>query len=71
MEQSNTELLHQSESIRHQLTHQLLLTKFYHFEVNKEQCKQLKKKYQSVSTTALKNHALPQLLVKYVNEMQW
>ena len=67
---SNIELLHQSESISHQLSHQLLITRFYHFKINKTQVRVLKEQFQSIGFNDLALHALPQLLVNYVKGKQ-
>ncbi len=67
----NSKLIYESEVISHQLSHQLLITRFYHFEVGKVQVRFIKKHYEQVSVDELKQYAFPQLIVKYFKSKNW
>lgn len=66
VQQSEIEYLNQSEIIKHQLTHQLLVAKFYHFEIKKIKSSFLEKDCLIISESDLHLFGMPQLIVKYL-----
>lgn len=67
VQQSKVGLTDQSEMFKHQLTHQLLVTRFYHFELKKLQSSFLGKECQLIPESQLTQYPLPQLIVKYLH----
>ena len=66
VQQSKIEFMNQSEIYKHQLTHQLLVTKFYHFEIKKIKSSFLEKECLIVNDENIEEFAMPQLIVKYL-----
>ncbi len=69
IQKSTIQLTGQSEMIHHQLSHQLLVTRFYHLDIMKLRSNFLKKENVQVSEKQLSKYALPQLLVKYAQRL--
>ena len=69
IQESKFEFMHQSEVLKHQLSHQLLITRFYHFAIKKAKSVFLKEECLTVKENTLSQYAMPQLLVKYLQEV--
>ena len=70
IQQSKFEFLYQSEIFRHQLSHQLLVTKFYHLGIKKLKSDFLKQECLMIEEKKLDKYAMPQLIVKYIIKSQ-
>lgn len=60
------EFISHSELIRHQLSHQLLVTRFYHIKVRKNTSGYLKNNCLRIHEDQLNNFAFPQLIARYL-----
>lgn len=67
-EKDSFELIKSSDTIRHQLTHQTLHAVFIHIEMKEVNSPFLKKECKKVDTSELTEFAMPQLIVRYIDQ---